>query len=123
MAGGFVGATKARFALGRLKTGEMNKLETAYAALLQARLFAGEVAWFKFEGVKLRLAGLTFLTVDFFVMLANGELQAHECKGYMESDAAVKLKVAAAMYPFPFYLVKARLKKDGGGFSVVEVNP
>ena len=109
------------FALGRLKTGEMNRLEAAYAAHLELRRIAGDVAWFKFEGLKLRLADNTFLTVDFFVMLANGELQAHECKGYMQEDAAVKLKVAASMYPFRFLLIRARTKRDGGGFSIEEI--
>ena len=121
MAGAFRGGNKPMYALGRLKTGEMNKLETAYASRLESRKVAGEVAWYKFEGVKLRLADVTFLTVDFFVMLANGELEAHECKGFMEGDAAVKLKVAASMYPFRFYLVRARVKRDGGGFTVDEV--
>jgi hypothetical protein len=109
------------FALGRLKQGERNRLEAAYERTLEARKIAGDIAWFAFEGLKLRLADKTFLTVDFFVMLASGELQAHECKGYMEGDAAVKLKVAAEMYPLRFFLVKARLVRDGGGFSVTEV--
>lgn len=37
-------------ALGRLKAGQMNKTEAAYAAELQARKIAGEVAWYRFEG-------------------------------------------------------------------------
>lgn len=39
-------------ALGRLKTGQMNKTEEAYAKHLEQRCHAGEVAWFKFEGLK-----------------------------------------------------------------------
>ena len=68
-------------ALGRLKVGTMNKTEQAYAATLDQRRIAGEVAWFKFEGIKLRLADNTFYTPDFFVMLSGGALEAHEVKG------------------------------------------
>jgi hypothetical protein len=113
--------SKKIFALGRLKTGEMNRLESAYAQKLESDKAAGLVLWYRFEGVKLRLADATFLSPDFFVMTSTGELQAHECKGFMQEDANVKLKVAAATYPFRFFLIKARAKKDGGGFSVQEI--
>ncbi len=39
----------------------------------------------------------------------------------MEDDAAVKIKVAAEAFPFRFVLVKARAKRDGGGFEAQEV--
>jgi len=112
---------RAMFANGRMKTGQMNKLEGMYSAHLNERLMAGEILWFKFEGLKLRLADLTFLTVDFFVMDKSGQLSAHEVKGFMQDDAHVKLKVAAELYPFPFYLVKAKAKKDGGGFTITDI--
>lgn len=112
---------RSMYALGRLKAGQMNKLESMYSTHLHARQFAGEVAWFKFEGVKLRLADNTFLSPDFFVMLANGEMEVHECKGYMMDDANVKLKIAAELYPFRFYVVRAVAKKNGGGFAVTEI--
>lgn len=109
------------YALGRLKTGQMNKTEAAYAAHLEARRRAGEIAWIKFEGVKLRLADNTFYSPDFAVMGADGVLEMHEVKGFMKDDAAVKLKVTADMYPFRFLLVRARAKKNGGGWDVTEV--
>jgi len=112
------GATRALQALGRLKTGTMNKTEAAYAATLDARRHAGEVAWFKFEGIKLRLADNTFYTPDFAVMLANGALEMHEVKGYWLDDARAKIKIAADLYPVRFLAVKARSKKDGGGWQV-----
>lgn len=61
--------------------GEMNKTEEAYAAHLALQLAAGEIAWFRFESVKLKLAEKTHLTIDFFVMTAAGDLEAHEVKG------------------------------------------
>lgn len=113
-------AVKRTQALGRLKTGQMNSTEARYAAHLEQRKQAGEVAWFKFEGVKLRLADSTFLTPDFFVMLVSGELEAHEVKGYWEDDARAKTKIAADMYPFRFIAVTAKTKKAGGGWAVEE---
>ena len=111
----------AHAALGRLKVGELNKTEAAYRADLLLRQQAGEVAWFKFEGVKLRLADNTFYSPDFAVMLASGEMEMHEVKGFWQDDARVKIKVASDLYPFRFLAVRARPKKDGGGWEVEEL--
>ena len=111
----------AHSALGRLKTGEMNKTESAYRTDLLLRQQAGEVAWFKFEGVKLRLADNTFYSPDFAVMLANGQMEMHEVKGFWQDDARVKIKVAADLYPFRFIAVRPRAKKDGGGWEIEEL--
>ncbi|WP_254427802.1 hypothetical protein [Stenotrophomonas bentonitica] len=94
--------------------GEMNKTEEAYAAHLTLQLAAGAIAWFRFESVKLKLAEKTHLTIDFFVMTAAGDLEAHEVKGFWEEDARVKVKVAAAMYPFRFLAVQ---RAPGGGWK------
>ena len=107
-------------ALGRLKAGTMNKTEQAYAATLEARRAAGEVAWFKFEGVKLRLADNTFYTPDFAVMLADCSLEMHEVKGFWQDDARAKIKIAADMYPMRFLAIQVKPKKDGGGWSIEE---
>lgn len=93
--------------------GEMNKTEAAYAEHLQQQLRAGAITWFRFEAVKLKLADKTHLTIDFFVMTAAGELEAHEVKGFWEEDARVKVKVAAAMFPFRFLAVQ---RAEGGGW-------
>lgn len=107
-------------ALGRMKTGAMNKTEAAYAQTLEQRKRAGEVAWFKFEGIKLRLADNTFYTPDFAVMLSSGEMEAHEVKGFWRDDARAKIKIAADQYPFRFIAVQARTKKAGGGWQIEE---
>ncbi|WP_201829625.1 DUF1064 domain-containing protein [Microvirga zambiensis] len=111
---------QAMFALGRLKTGQMNKTEAAYASHLEMRRIASEIAWYKFEGLKLRLADNTFLTVDFAVMLADGTLEMHEVKGFWTDDARVKTKVAADLYPFRFIAVQQLPKKEGGGWKTEE---
>jgi len=109
-----------RFALGRLKTGERNKTEAAYERMLE---LSGEVAWYRFEGVKLRLADNTFYTADFAVMLADGQLEMHEVKGaraIFADDAKVKIKVAAEMYPFRFIAAFPVSKSRGGGWEFDE---
>lgn len=83
----------------------MNKTEAEYAAMLELRKRAGEIAWYAFESVKLRLADATFYSPDFTVMLANGALELHEVKGFWQDDARVKIKVAAALFPFQFFAV------------------
>lgn len=114
-------STKKRmYALGRLKTGQMNKTEAAYAAHLEELKRQGEVLWYEFESVKLRLADNTFYTPDFAVMRADGEMEMHEVKGFWQDDARVKIKVAADKFPFRFIAIKAESKKNGGGWKVEE---
>ena len=116
------GGVKRFQAVGRLKSGEMNKTEARYQAeILEPRKQAGEIAWYRFEGITLKLAPDTRYTPDFFVMLANGELEAHEVKGFFTDDAKVKTKIAADMFPIRFFIIKARTKKDGGGWEIKEV--
>lgn len=107
-------------ALGRLKTGQLNKTEQAYQGLLDMLVRTNEIAWYKFEGVKLRLADNTFYTPDFVVMMADGLIEMHEVKGFWQDDARVKIKVAADMYPFKFIAVKPKAKKHGGGWDFEE---
>lgn len=108
---------RSSFALGRLKTGQMNKTEAAYAKHLEDRRIAGEVWWYKFEGVKLRLADNTFYTPDFAVMLDDCTIEMHEVKGHWEDDAKVKIKVASSIYPFRFLAIKMNKRK---GWDVEE---
>ena len=107
-------------ALGRLPAGKMNRTESAYAAHLETLRMAGEVAWWRFEGVKLRLADSTFYSPDFAVMLTGGIMEMHEVKGFWRDDARAKIKIAAEQYPFRFIAVTARSKRDGGGWNIEE---
>lgn len=84
----------------------MNQTETRYAARLTALYKAGEIAWFAFAPMNLRLGDKCFYSVDFMVMLNDGKLEAHEVKGYWTDDALVKIKVAAEKFPFQFVAVK-----------------
>lgn len=112
------------YALGRLPVGEMNKTEGRYSDYLTLLKASGEILWFRFEGIKLRLAANTFLTVDFAVMAADGVMEMHEVKGALAmfaDDSKAKVKIAAEAYPFRFKVVIPRAKKDGGGWDITEV--
>lgn len=87
------------------RAGEMNKTEAAYAAYLDAQKKTGLIADYRFEAVKLRLADKTFYTPDFVVLAPDGVLEMHEVKGFWEEDARVKIKVAAAQFPFRFLAI------------------
>jgi hypothetical protein len=99
------------FALGRLPVGKMNRTEAAYDTYLRGQQQAGEILWFKFEALKLRLADSTFYTPDFMVLMPSREIEVREVKGYWQDDARVKIKVAASIYPFKFIAVT---KRKGG---------
>lgn len=95
----------------------MNRTEAAYELVLRAREQAGEIAWYAFEGITLKLAPDCRYTPDFAVMLAGGEIELHEVKGFMRDDAAVKLKLAAELFPFPIVVVRKR----GAGWDVTRM--
>jgi len=108
-------------ALGRMKDGKMNKTELAYSHYLEALRACGEIVWWGFEVIKLRLADNTFYTVDFFVMASSGQLEAHEVKGAKEifmDDAKVKVKVAASVFPFVFKVAYPQKKSQCGGWDI-----
>lgn len=112
------GRSGGRVARGRKQRGKMNAFEARYEReVLIPALVAGDIAWYRYEAIVLVLAPKTTLTIDFFVMTATGDLEAHETKGFMEEDANVKLKVAAEMFPFRVKLIRDR---KGGGFDVKE---
>lgn len=94
------------FARGRMPPGKMNRTESAYADYLESRKHGGDVLWWKFEGIKLRLVDSTFYTPDFDVLLKSGHIEIHETKGFWRDDARVKIKVAASIYPFKFIAIK-----------------
>lgn len=112
-------AQRAAFlALGRLKTGAMNKTEAAYERDLRDAQTLGDVLWYRFEGLKLRLADNTFYTPDFAVLASDRVMECHEVKGFWRDDARAKIKIAAEMYPFRFKAVQVLPKKAGGGWKV-----
>lgn len=62
-------AMKRLYAKGRLKPGEMNATESAYAAFLKAEQQSGRIEKFWFESMKVKIAaGKCWYTPDFMVL-------------------------------------------------------
>lgn len=94
-------------ALGRLPAGTMNKTEQKYAARLETLKHAGEILWYAFEPINIRLAANTFYKVDFLVLLSSGAIEAHEVKGtFIREDSLAKIKIAATKLPFQFCIMQ-----------------
>jgi hypothetical protein len=109
-----------KYAKGRARRtpGEMNGTEAKYAAELEILQRTGQIEWWAFEPIKLKLADRTFYTPDFCVMHNDGTIAFVEVKGHWEDDARVKIKVAAKTFPmFVFVAEKPRSKKNGGGWE------
>jgi hypothetical protein len=86
----------------------MNKTEQRFVEqYIAPRQLTGDIVWWAFEGIKLRLAPNTYLTPDFDVMWKDGEVWLFDVKGakhLVEDDSRAKLKIAADKYPFPIFL-------------------
>lgn len=86
----------------------MNKLERAYSLHLADRRHAGEVWDYLFDAANFRLGERCFYKPDFLVFLADGSLEAHEAKGFMEEDALVKIRAFVDKFHVPLVLVRRR---------------
>lgn len=92
----------------------MNKTEAKYALLLEARKQAGEICFWRYEQIKFRLADKTWYTPDFYIMLADGTIEIHETKGFMQDDANVKIKTVAELFPELLFVL---VKWEKGGWT------
>ena len=114
---------KRLYGLGRLKSGEMNKTEKAYAEFLELLKKQGKIQAYWFEAIKLQIAKNCSYTPDFLVLMDSGELQLHEVKGSLaifRDDAKVKCKAVADKYPFRLVIAVPKKKSAGGGWSFLE---
>lgn len=91
-------------------------LERQYAARLELLRKAGEILYWAYEPFALPLASDCKYTPDFLVIMADGSVQIHECKGWWRDDAKVKFKVARDRYSCWRWFV---VTKDGHGFKLV----
>jgi hypothetical protein len=96
--------------------GTMNRIEADYEALLRQRLMAGEIVAYWYEGMTLKLGQDCRYTPDFMVMAADGTIELHETKGFMEAHSLVKVKTCADKFPFRLCIVTRAKKKDGGAW-------
>jgi hypothetical protein len=92
----------------RALPGRMNKTEARYAAHLNLLRAGGVIIEWQYEAVKLRLGENVHYTPDFLVINAASEVEFIEVKGrkgasyYATEDSVVKIKAAAARFPFVF---------------------
>lgn len=97
---------------------DMNGTEEAWSRQLEAERMAGRIQWWAFQPFTLRIADGCRYTPDFATWDGRA-LKFWEVKGFWRDDARVKIKVAAAQFPFlEFAAVSKRKKKDGGGWKV-----
>ena len=90
----------------------MNKLERHFYRRAQDGVRIGiDIAGVWREPITLRLAGRTRYTPDFLTRDHDGDLCFWETKGFMRDDAAIKLKVAAELYPFFGFVLVMRTKQ------------
>jgi hypothetical protein len=78
-----------------------SKTESRYAGHLEGLRAAGRIREARYEAFRVTLADKTTLGADFWVVMPDMSVEIHEVKGeYVREDAWVKLKIAAAMWPW-----------------------
>lgn len=100
----------------RLKPAFKSRWEGQYYEHLRELQHRGDVAWFKYEGLKLRLADGSYYTPDFPQVLADGTVVIDEVKGHWREAARVRFKSAIEQYPFVFREVRL----VGGAWDITE---
>jgi hypothetical protein len=99
-----------------------NKWESLFRDELEMRRLAGELRWYEFEPIRLKLASFTrdgrpgrtiWYTPDFAALECVGEIRdpryelvLYEVKGFWREAARVRIKLAASRYPFRFVAVR-----------------
>lgn len=81
-----------------------NKLERAYAQLLDAKMHNGDIIAWEYESLGFRLAGGYFSYPDFLV-ITKERFEIHEVKGFRRKDWIGKWKVLKDKFPWFHYVV------------------
>ena len=100
------------FAKSSRTPGTPNKTEAAYADYLEAQKMAGDVLWYRFEPLKLRIGKGAYYTPDFAVINDQGGLYFVEVKGFWREAARVRIKVAADAFPHFLFIAVQRKGKQ-----------
>lgn len=98
------------FARGLPLEAGMNGLEGEYAQHLDLLKHAGQVIWWRYAPMRLRLADGSYYKPDFGVLNCDCLFELHETKGFWREAARVRIKVAAGLFPFKFIAIT---KKNG----------
>jgi hypothetical protein len=88
-----------------------SQLEADYAQRLELQRIAGEVLGYDYEGMRLNLGGGAWYKPDFLILPPSMELTLAEVKGFWREAARVRIKVAAAKYPYLRFVAVTR--EDG----------
>ncbi len=94
------------------RRGRMNKLEAAYADLLEISKRQGGIKRYYFEGIKLRLGDGSWYTPDFLVINHDRRIELYEIKGFWREAARVRIRVAATLYPHFTFVGVQRVKGE-----------
>lgn len=111
----FAGDTPVKQRLGQ------NKTEAAFEVELSFLFRAGQLTWYAFQPITLKLAADCRYTTDFVVVLTDGTIEFIEIKGrkgasyYSREDSIIKIKVAARTYPM--FRFSIRWPLNGGGWA------
>jgi len=97
---------------------KMNKTEAAFDAHLRATFVDSQI---EREGVTLLIGNGVRYTADFSDFAIGGKLTLWEVKGFMREDAAVKIKIAARVYPRIAFFLATR-NKDKGLWNIERVH-
>jgi hypothetical protein len=120
----------------------MNKLEEAYAWYLENLKRGGDILYWEFEGIKLKLGNGAWYTPDFMVVkrillsaLVTGSpidtkpyyqhnttdrIEFHEVKGFMREAANVRIKVAASKFTMMDFVIVRRTQTGIWQFTQVK---
>lgn len=90
----------------------LNRLEARYAQELELMKRAGVIIDYKIHPFGLRLADKTFYHPDFMLVFPD-RFEIHETKGFLRDDANVKIKVAAAQFPWMKFKMVFWDKREG----------
>ncbi len=94
----------------------LNRTEQAFLEFLKAHGWPTVLS----QAITLRLGNGVRYTPDFVTVGPDEKAEAWETKGFMRDDAAVKLKVAASLYPWIKFHLVTRKK---GEWIIQEVLP
>lgn len=94
----------------------LNKWEAQYLDLLLAD---PSTKWLGVQSLQFKLGYRTTYTPD-FIVVRNGGIEAHEVKGFMRDDAAVKIKTAARSFRWIKFVLVTRA---GGQWQLNDVPP
>lgn len=102
----------------------LNKTEESYSQHLRLLHLAGDILWWGFEAMKVRIGKNCYFSPDFLVMYADSRLELHDTKGrkgktyYAEDDSIVKARATSANFPLPMFFV---FRRSDGEWEKVEM--